>query len=272
MENGGSQSDCPDRLTAFGQHAQEWDRYTTTPLGRLRQELTMAHLMAHLGSASPAHVLDAGAGTGGYALALLQGGHHVCLLDFAPEMLDIASERIRAIDPALLDRAEFYCLPIEQAAERFPDAPFQAVLAHTLLEYLDDPWDALASLIRVLQPGGLLSLLIVNPHADAFRLSYDKRDLIGARQALTGDTSRSDLFGLPRHVLPQSQLREALQEEGVEIMAEYGIRIFSDHFKADELTDPAFYRRLSELEMAASPLEPYRSVARYLHLLGRKRL
>jgi S-adenosylmethionine-dependent methyltransferase len=261
-----------DRAAAFAKHAEDWERYTTTPLGRLRQELVLAHLREHMGALpSPATVLDAGSGSGGYALALAQQGHRVHLLDVAEEMLNLARWRLSDANPALLERVEFSCFPVEVVAERLPGDHFDLVLAHTLLEYVDEPWSVLRGLIQVLAPGGLLSLLLVNPRAEAFRLAWVKRDLEQARRALTESLSKADLFGLPRRGLPADRIRQELSEARVDPLAEYGIRIFADYFSSEELADPDFLDRLQELEAQASHLEPYKGVARYLHIVGAKR-
>jgi len=255
--------------TAFAKHAEDWERYVTSPMGGLRQDLVTTHLLHHLWSLpTPVTVLDAGAGTGGYALALARQGHHVCLLDSSEDMLKIAERNATAVEPPLLPRLDLCCLPVEQVARHFDHDYFQAVMVHTLLEYLKEPWAALRSLIDVLAPGGLLSLLVVNPHAEPFRLAWRKRDLSRARDALTVSVSQADLFGLPRRTLSPQAIRQALEEAHVDIVAEYGIRIFADHFTADELADTDFALALKELELAAGCLEPYKHVARYLHIVG----
>ncbi len=261
----------PDRATAFTQHAAEWEQYTTTCLGRLRHELVIAHLQQHLlQCTAPLTVLDAGAGSGCYALALARQGHRVLLLDISKEMLAIARRALGEADGSIDQRVDFCCFPVEEAAERFPSGHFGVVLAHTLLEYVEQPWSVLRGLIHVLAPGGLLSLLLVNPHADPFRMAWAKKDLSCARQALTECVSQADLFGVPRRILPADRVRQELAEAGVDIVAECGIRIFADYFSEEELADHAFAAALWELEMEASHLEPYKRVARYLHVIGIK--
>ncbi len=267
----GEQAEALSRAAAFEAHAEDWDRYTETPLGRLRQDLVTEHLLHHIrATPGPLMVLDAGGGTGGYAATLASLGHRVCLVDFAEHMLDIAQHKLARLDPGLLERVDLCCLAVEQLGDHFSGAHFQVVLAHTLLEYLDDPWEGLASLARLLAPEGLLSLLVVNPLAEPFQLAWIKRELVLAREALGQPMGRPDLFGLHRRVLPLNRARQALIESGVHVVAEYGIRIFADYFTSEELLEPAFYLQLRELEMTASRSEAYRQLARYLHIVGVK--
>jgi fumarate hydratase class II len=256
---------------AFDAKAKAWDDYTATPLGRLRQELTLRHLMQHLGSPSRhLEVLDAGGGTGGYVLPLVQQGHQVCLLDFSTRMLALARRKVERVDPSLVERMEFCCAPVEETARLFPPHRFDLILCHTLLEYVPQLHEVLCALAAVLRPGGLLSLLFVNPCADALRWALARCDLDKARLALREQISSADLFGLPRFTFRAETVRQAMAQAKVEVVAHYGIRIFADYLPAEKLADPEFFAHLLELEMAAAALHPYRLIARYTQLLGRK--
>jgi ubiquinone/menaquinone biosynthesis C-methylase UbiE len=185
-------------------------------------------------------------------------------------MLDMARRRLVQVDLALLEQAEFCCCPVEQVGERFPAGHFGAVLAHTLLEYVPEPWKVLSGLICVLACDGILSLLVVNPHAEPFRLAWAKRNPTKARDALATMSSQADLFGVPRRVLPLEQVREAMQASSVQLLAERGVRIFSDYADPEDIAEPQYFEALKDLELAAGGLEPYRRVGRYTHILGVK--
>jgi len=255
----------------FDAKAEAWDDYAATPLGRLRQELTLRYLAQHLGSSSRRlQVLDAGGGTGGYALSLVQQGHQVCLMDFSSRMLAVARWKIERCDPSLMKRMEFCCAPVEETSRLFPPHRFDLILCHTLLEYVLELQEVLRALTAVLRPGGLLSLLLVNPCAEALRWALTRGDLEKARLALREKVSSADLFGLPRRTVRAETVREAMVQAQVEVVAQYGVRIFADYLPAEKLADPEFFAHLLELEAAAAALHPYRLIARYIQLLGRK--
>jgi S-adenosylmethionine-dependent methyltransferase len=262
---------------AFDAKVKAWEDYTHTPLGRLRQELTLRHLLQHLDPSRPnLHVLDAGGGTGSYALPLARLGHRVCLLDFSAQMLAAARQKIERIDrcqtldPGLIERVDLCQAPVAEVPRLFPPDHFDLVLCHTLLEYVPEPEGVLQALSAVLRPGGLLSLLCANPHADPLRWALARGDPEKARQALHDPVSSADLFGLPRRTFTAEEIGEAMARAGVELVAGYGVRIFADYVPVEKLADAAFWARLLELEAAASALDPYRRIARYNQLVGRK--
>jgi S-adenosylmethionine-dependent methyltransferase len=258
-------------LAAFDAKARAWDEYTNTPLGRLRQQLTMHRLVQHLDSPSRSlNVLDVGGGTGSYALPLAQLGHQVCLLDFSDQMLDIARQKAKQLGPPLMERMEFCRASDKEIPGLFAPDRFDLIVCHTLLEYVAEPQETLRALVAVLRPGGLLSLLFANPHAEPLRWALARGDLTKARLSLREQVSTADLFGLPRPTFTAEGMQQAIAQTGVQVVAEYGVRIFADYVPAGKLADREFYARLLELETAAGALLPYKQIARYKHLLGRK--
>jgi len=212
-------------------------------------------------------VLDAGGGTGDLALALAGHGCRVCLLDSSPGMLARAARRLADAHPGVAGRVETCCARAEEVATALAGRRFDVVCCHTLLEYLPDPAAALEALSGVLRPGGLLSVVLVHPPGDALRAAA-RGDLETVRHALAGEVSGADLFGLPRTVVPLERLRGMLDRLGLTLLAERGVRTFSDLLPPDRLEDPAFFDEVLSLEEAAAP--SLASVARYVHLLARR--
>jgi S-adenosylmethionine-dependent methyltransferase len=265
-------ADPCESLAAFDDHARTWETYTHTPLGQLREALTRHCLAQHLAAPPPRlTLLDAGGGTGGYALPLARQGHEVCLLDFSSEMLLTARRKAEQLGPPLRDNLSFCQAPVIQVPDLFGPDHFDWVLCHTLLEYVSEPWEVLRGLLAVLKPGGVLSLLAVNPHSAPLRWAIAGQDLEKARLALREEVPSADLFGLPRRPLRPDAVQEALSRLGIETVAQYGVRIFADHMPADRLADPGFRTQLMALEIATSALAPYRQIARYILTVGKKR-
>jgi SAM-dependent methyltransferase len=185
-------------------------------------------------------------------------------------MLAIARQKAQQLGPPVGERIDFCHASVVDVPGLFSAGHFDLVLCHTLLEYVLDPRETLDALAAVLRPGGLLSLLFANPHADPLRWAIARGDLEKARLALDEPISTADLFGLPRRTFTVEAMQEAMARAGIEVVARYGVRIFADYVPAEKLSDPEFFCRTLELEIAAGPLDPYRQIARYNQLLGRK--
>jgi len=100
-------------------------------------------------------VLDCGCGPGTITAGLAEVVEPgtVTGIDLEPEQIErarsLAAER--GLDNLRFEVGDIYRL-------RFPDATFDAVFAHNVLEHLRDPLQALREMRRVLKPGGLIGV------------------------------------------------------------------------------------------------------------------
>jgi SAM-dependent methyltransferase len=95
----------------------------------------------------PARVLDAGCGTGYTARELARFGE-VSAFDTAPQAVAYAAARRLAVK-----QGEVTAIP-------YADGEFDLVTALDVLEHVEDDRQALAELLRVLKPGGILILTV----------------------------------------------------------------------------------------------------------------
>ena len=96
------------------------------------------------------HVLEIGCGTGGTALQLAPGVAHITATDIAGEMIRIAREKLAA------SAATNVAFAKADAADEIQGAPFDAILAFSLLHLVDDIPAVLSQTRAQLKPGGLL--------------------------------------------------------------------------------------------------------------------
>jgi 2-polyprenyl-3-methyl-5-hydroxy-6-metoxy-1,4-benzoquinol methylase len=118
-------------------------------------------LRAALGKRPNASVVDIGGGTGGFAVRVAELGHPVTVVDPSPDALAILARRAEERGVAsLVTGVQGELATFSESLE-----PADVVLCHGVLEVVDEPATALATIAAALHPGGLLSLLVAQRHA-----------------------------------------------------------------------------------------------------------
>ncbi len=130
---------------------------------RINQENYQGQRLAQLervvGSLASMRLLDLGAGMGGFAVAAALGGAEVAVSEYNPAYCAIS--RLRAMRHGLR-------LPIVNAAGEalpFPKQHFDCVVCWDVIEHVQDPRQVLAEIARVLQPGGIALITVINRRA-----------------------------------------------------------------------------------------------------------
>jgi len=155
----------------------------------------------------------------------------------------------------------------ERAPETLGGETFDAVLCHGVLMYLEDPRPMIHALSALPRPGGIVSVLAKNATALAMRPALEGR-YQDALTSLKVERDRGRLGVITRGDTVED-LYGAFRENDVEALRWYGVRVFTDHL--GERMPGADLPEVLELEWEAGLREPYRSVARLIHLLGRKK-
>jgi SAM-dependent methyltransferase len=131
----------------FDAKAAAWpSKYT--PDGRLVGRLNRLASAVTYHVPAGGSVLDLGCGTGELATAIAAAGLRATGCDISPEMLHRAAGSSGAVD----------LVPLDPGWQVLPFAPetFDAVVASSVLEYVDDPVAVLRECRRVLRPGGVM--------------------------------------------------------------------------------------------------------------------
>ena len=150
-------------LTKFDAVAhQYWD--AAGPLHTLHaiNPVRAAFIAARL-PLSGATVADVGCGGGLLAEALARAGARVTAIDLAPAMIEVA--RLHAADG---DLAIDYRLQSAQALASAAPGAYSAVCCMELAEHVPDARALVATLARLLRPGGSLFMATINRTARAF--------------------------------------------------------------------------------------------------------
>ena len=248
----------------------EEDGVAGTPVVRDVLQSVVSALMAETGRAQ-LDVVDAGGGTGGFAVPLASQGHAVTVIDPSPDSLAAAQRRaaeagvpLRAVQG---DAADLAALAGEKNAD--------LVLCHSVLEYVDSPAAAMAAIAAVLRPGGAVSVLAASAvgavihRALAGRFDDARRLLAGisAASAPVIDNSGPVLTRTRRFTL--AGVTGLIEEAGLRPGAALGVRVFTDLVPgvvAD--ADPGAAEALRALEQAVSAHPAFHDYAAQFHVLG----
>jgi SAM-dependent methyltransferase len=170
-------------------------------------------------------VLDLGGGTGGLAVALAAQGHQVLVVDPSPDAL-AALDR-RADEASVSSRIRSVQGDAATLGDVVPAAGVDLVCCHEVLEYVDDPSDALAAVVRAVRPGGVVSLLVAQRSAAVVARALTGR-FAEATQALDDPQGRWGAADpLPRR-FDAPVLLALVRSAGLAVRHLHGVRLFSD--------------------------------------------
>jgi S-adenosylmethionine-dependent methyltransferase len=228
---------------------------------KVRFELLLGQVLAAL-PAAPARVVDAGGGTGQLAVALARRGYQVTVVDTSAAMLATCAQRAAGEGAEVAARLATVQGDAADLPALLGGASQAAAVCHDLIAQVDDPAAVLAGLAGVLQDGGVLSLGFAN------------RDWLVLRAGRRGEHAAAlRLVHGREKAAPAMTLAEAeaeLERAGFEPVAASGVGVFVDG--GDDDLDPVQLAALVELERLVAAREPYRSSARTVHVVGRRRI
>jgi 2-polyprenyl-3-methyl-5-hydroxy-6-metoxy-1,4-benzoquinol methylase len=209
-----------------------------------------------------ADVLDIGGGTGGFAVRVAELGHRVSVVDPSPDALASLDRRAREVGVSVTGQQGDLSTLLDVTGPASADV----VLCHGVLEVVDDPAAALATLREVLRPGGTLSLLVAQRHA-----AVVARAMAGHfAQALALIDDRAAGAGRSGRRFTHPEATRLLTDSGFEVTAVHGVRVFADLVPGSLLDlEPGATGALVELERAASERPEYLPLATQLHLMAR---
>ena len=147
----------------FGQMGSSYEKraFTGSALSaQAANELDV--VLSSLGRGDGRKVLDIGAGTGRFTVALIAAGWNVTSFDGSTEMLECIAERAPQATLVLGRLGE--PLPFEAGS-------FAAVVAMRVVKYVPQTADALTEMVRVVEPQGCVVFDVANQHSFA-RFGY----------------------------------------------------------------------------------------------------
>jgi len=250
------------------QDADKYVAYLKTPSGRLRSELSWENLRRYLPSkTSKQRALDLGGGTGFASVQLARISYEVVLLDSSEEMLRIAREQAGV--GSVSKRISFCHGDASRLPELFDAGSFDLVVCHNLLEYSENPSAMVRDIGNVLRKHAVLSILVRNRAGEVLRNAIKSRDWKIAVANLTAETVMDSLYDEPVRVFALAEVRDLLGRAGLQVVAEHGVRVFSDYVDLENLADAAF-SQVFELESALGMRPEFAAIARYIQVIARR--
>lgn len=206
-------------------------------------------------------VLDIGGGTGGFAVKVAELGHRVTVVDPSPDALAALARRAREVGVEVAGQQGDLSSLVEAVGADSADV----VLCHGVLEVVDEPAAALATLREVLRPGGTLSLLVAQRPAAVLA-----RAMAGHfQQALALLDPANPPPGRSGHRFTADETAGLLAGAGFEIASVHGIRVFADLVPGSLLDlEPGATAALVELERAVADRAEYLPLATQLHVIA----
>jgi S-adenosylmethionine-dependent methyltransferase len=203
-------------------------------------------------------IVDVGGGTGGLAVPFAALGHHVTVVDPSPDALAAAQRR------AAEAGARLASVQGEAASLDSLVGPADLVICHNVLEYVDEPADAMSAIARVLRPSAMVSVLASNAVAAVLHRALAGR--FAEARVLLADAAAA---APRRFTLPE--LIALVEQAGLRPGEAHGLRIFTGLVPGALLDgDAAATEALRALEEAAASTPPLRDIAAQLHVLGHR--
>lgn len=198
----------------------------------------------------PAAIVDAGGGTGKWAIPLARRGFSVSLVDISRAMLEVA--KTKATAEGLEGR-----VTVRQGDIRgleYPTDEFDVVLGMgDPISYCGAPNVAIAELVRVAKKGGLI-VCSVDSRTGYFKTFRDSFDVDLERIASfieTGNTIGAE--GFPVHAFTAEELENSFAHSGASKLKIWRIPsimfLWSEQALLGQLRDPHFRERLISEEL-----------------------
>jgi SAM-dependent methyltransferase len=240
--------------------------------GRLGFELLLGQVLDAL-PAPPATVVDAGGGTGQLAVALAGRGYRVTVVDTSAAMLATCAQRAADEGDEVVGRVATVQGDAADLPGLLGEASQDAAVCHDLLTRVEDQAALLSSLAGVLTEAGVLSLGFANRDWLALRAGR-RGDHASALRLVEGGGGSGGLVSRPpgagSEAVTLEEVEQQLDKAGLALVAAYGVGVFAE--AGDEDLGRSERQRLVELERLVAGREPYRSSARTLHLIARRRV
>ena len=156
---------------------------------------------------------------------------------------------------------------IEKITE-FENKTFDFVFCHNVLEYIENKEPIISELLRVLKPGGTLSVVKHNRVGRVIGTAVFKNDPKKAIALLDENANDKHIYLGTQYIYSNDYISALAEENGGNVKAIYGMRAFYalGQDNSVKYTDE-WYQNMFALENAVANIDDYRNAAFHNHLL-----
>ncbi|MHB2022252.1 MAG: methyltransferase domain-containing protein [Mycobacteriales bacterium] len=214
----------------------------------------------------PLDILDAGGGTGSFAVPLAELGHRVTVVDPSPDSL-AALER-RAAEAGVSAQVSWHQGDAAGLLDVVPEAAHDLVLCHSVLEVVEDPAAALTAVSAAPRPGAVISVIAAGRSAAVLARVLAGR-FAEAAALLDDPAGRAGPTDPLLRRFELSELLSLLDAAGCQPKSVHGVQVFTDLLSGALLdSEPTAIAALEE-RVAEAPT--FVTLAAALHVLAVRR-
>ncbi|MBN2466700.1 MAG: methyltransferase domain-containing protein [Deltaproteobacteria bacterium] len=255
--------------SVFDELSSRFDSFAEMLQGRVYGYVTWEHLKKYLPEDENSLILDAGGGTGKWALPLAKRGYRVILCDISKGMLEQAEKKI--IKENLSDRVKIQEENLTNLS--FPHEMFDFVLCEDGPISISDSQKVLSELRRVLKKEGKIWASVIGRYPLA--LTEAEKDPEQAYKLCKRELHYLPYKGIERaRVFSPDELQNLFERNGIEVIKLYGNRILMrslpEQIQAMTDFDERLFSDLAEMELALSEEPSVLGMAEYLQITGEK--
>ena len=229
--------------------------HVSTPWGRMLYDILYGQL--NIPQSPKLKILDFGSGLGVTA-SYFAAWHDVTAVEPSEEMI---GSRFRENEYRQVQGG------IEKLAE-FGDKSFDIIFCHNVLEYIEHKEPIIAEHMRVLKPGGVLSIVKHNRAGRVFGTAVFKNDPQKALSLLEPNANdKNDYLGT-QYIYSNEYISALADKYGGKVEEIFGMRTFYALGQDNSIkyTDE-WYRNMLALENAVACIDEYRNAAFLNHLI-----
>lgn len=248
--------------------AESYDgKYSTAFWKEIYDKITWRYIEPYLPASGM--VLDAGGGTGKWAIPLAKRGLKIIIYDISEDMLKIAARKVE--EEGLRERVTVKVGDICKID--LPDESFDFILAEgDPISYCTDPPKAVAEFHRLLKPGCFLIAGVDNLYT-AIRGAIMEGDITSALEVLKEKRYYSRQYGFHCWVFTPKSLKQLFERHKfkvVKIIGKPTLQIYHDERVQEMLNDPKKAEQILNLELTLCEDPSIVGCGGHLHIIAKK--